>query len=102
MPSFLAISGTEAPVASSASASRSMRTICCGVCLFFIENPPCAHLGPSDSHSNWISFRGAGHHPVLIDKKIGQGRLWRSEVVAEWWWFSGNIYVAKREKGYQS
>src|SRR5215218_3945349 len=60
MPSFLAISGTEAPVASSASASRSMRTICCGVCLFFIENPPCAHLGPSDSHSNWISFRGAG------------------------------------------
>jgi hypothetical protein len=24
------------------------------------------------------------------------------EVVAEWWWFSGNIYVAKREKGYQS
>ena len=42
------------------------------------------------------------HHPVLIDKKIGQGRLWRSEVVAEWWWFRGNIYVAKREKGYQS
>src|SRR5215212_1893504 len=42
------------------------------------------------------------HHPVLIDKKIGKGRLWRSEVVAEWWWFRGNIYVAKREKGYQS
>src|SRR5215203_6524856 len=61
MPSFLAISGTEAPAASSASASRSMRTICCGVCLFFIENPPCAHLRPSDSHSSWISFRGAGH-----------------------------------------
>src|SRR5215217_3977839 len=61
MPSFLAISGTEAPGAGSASASRSMRTICCGVCLFFIENPPCAHLRPSDSHSSWISFRGAGH-----------------------------------------
>jgi hypothetical protein len=42
------------------------------------------------------------HHPVLIDKKIGKGRLWRSEVVAEWWWFRVNIYVAKREKGYQS
>src|SRR5215210_3582856 len=62
MPSFLATSGTEAPAASSASAWRSLRTICSGVCLFFIESPPCAHLRRSDSHSNWISFRGAGQH----------------------------------------
>src|SRR5215212_7003323 len=61
MPSFLATSGLEAPAASSASASRSLRTICSGVCLFFIENPPFAHSGPSDSHSSRISFRGAGH-----------------------------------------
>ncbi|MGI8911336.1 MAG: CRISPR-associated endoribonuclease Cas6 [Rubrobacteraceae bacterium] len=30
----------------------------------FVESPPpppSAHLGPSDSHSSWISFRGAGH-----------------------------------------
>src|SRR5829696_3514025 len=59
MPSFLAASGLEAPAAISASATRSLRTICSGVCLFFIENPPFAHSGPSDSHSSRISFRGA-------------------------------------------
>lgn len=42
------------------------------------------------------------NHPILIDKKTGRGRLWRSEVVAEWWCFKGDIYLAKREKGYQS
>src|SRR5215208_3543204 len=56
IPSLLATSGTEAPAASSASASRSLRTICSGVCLFFIESPPSAHLGRLDSHSNWLSF----------------------------------------------
>src|SRR5215211_7624279 len=61
IPSLLATSGTEAPAASSASASRSLRTICSGVCLFFIESPPFAHLGRLDSHSNWLSFWGAGH-----------------------------------------
>src|SRR5215211_263650 len=60
MPSRLATSGTEAPAANSASASRSLRTICSGVCLLFIESPPFARLGPSDSHSSRISFRGAG------------------------------------------
>src|SRR5215207_3478792 len=60
MPSFLATSGLEAPAAIWASATRSLRTICSGVCLFFIENPPFAHSGPSDSHSSRISFRGAG------------------------------------------
>src|SRR5215212_7912052 len=61
IPSLLATSGTEAPAASSASPSRSLRTICSGVCLFFIESPPSAHLGRLDSHSNWLSFWGAGH-----------------------------------------
>jgi hypothetical protein len=55
----------EHPAASSASASRSMRTICCGVCLFFLSNPPCVPLGASDSHSSWISFRGAGQGLAL-------------------------------------
>src|SRR5215210_3227228 len=64
MPSLLATSGTGAPAASSASAWRSLRTICSEVCLFFTESPPCAHLGRSDSHSNWISFRGAGQQLV--------------------------------------
>src|SRR5829696_5520025 len=65
MPSLLATSGTEAPAASSASAWRSLRTICSGVCLFFIESPPSTHLGRSDSHSSWISFRGAGQSPPI-------------------------------------
>src|SRR5215210_1453081 len=76
MPSLLATSGMETPAASSASSSRSMQTICSGACLFFnFESPPLDHLGPSDSHSSWISFRGAGqglaprtvhyHHTLL-------------------------------------
>src|SRR5215207_10097591 len=66
MPSLLATSGTEAPAASSASAWRSLRMICSGVCLLFIESPsPPAHLGPLDSHSNWISFREAGQFQAL-------------------------------------
>src|SRR5215204_3120864 len=59
MPSSLAVSATELPPASFASASRSMRTICSEVCLFFIESPRSTHLGCSDSHSSWINFRGA-------------------------------------------
>src|SRR5215210_4213370 len=64
MPSLLATSGIEAPAASSASAWRSLRMICSGVCLLFIESPPSTHLGRSDSHSNWISFRGAGQERI--------------------------------------
>jgi hypothetical protein len=46
-----------------------MRTICSGVCLFFIESPsPSAHLGPLDSHSIWISFRGAAQ--LQLDQYI--------------------------------
>src|SRR5829696_8707284 len=64
MPSLLATSGTEVPAASSASAWRSLRTICSGVCLFFnFESPPSTHLGRSDSHSSWISLRGADQGP---------------------------------------
>ena len=65
MPSSLATSGTEALRPVLASAWRSLRTICSGVCLFFIESPPpSAHLGPLDSHSSRISFRGAGHQAL--------------------------------------
>src|SRR5215218_8117012 len=63
IPRSFATCGTEAPAASFASASRSLRTICSGVWrLFFTESPPpsLAHLEQSDSHSSWISFRGAG------------------------------------------
>src|SRR5215216_2493174 len=42
------------------------------------------------------------YHPILLDKKTDRGRLWRSEVIAEWWCFKGDIYLAKREKSYQS
>src|SRR5215216_7719487 len=61
MPSSLAASGTVHPAASLASAWRSLRTICSGECLLPIKSPPYAHRGPLDSHSNWTSFRGAGH-----------------------------------------
>src|SRR5215203_4267951 len=60
MPSSLAASGTVAPVASFASAWRSLRTICSGECRLIIKSPPSARPGPLDSHSNWTSFRGAG------------------------------------------
>src|SRR5215210_7589432 len=60
MSSSLAASGIEAPAASLASAWRSLRTICSGECRLPIKSPPCAHLGLLDSHSNWISIRGAG------------------------------------------
>src|SRR5215213_10562169 len=62
MPSSLATSGTEAPEASFSSAWRSLRTICSGLCLFFIESPPptFARFGRLDSNSSRISFRGAG------------------------------------------
>src|SRR5215212_6329597 len=72
MPSLLATSGTEAPAASSASAWRSLRTICSGVCLFFIESHPSTHLGRSDSHSNWIGFRGAGHDQCVLLNEYGR------------------------------
>src|SRR5215208_708005 len=58
--SSLAVCETEEPAAGFACASRSVRTICSGVCRFFGESPPSTHLGCSDSHSNWISYRGAG------------------------------------------
>src|SRR5215216_3327828 len=60
MPSSLATSGTVAPPASLASASRSLRTICSGECRLPIESSLSTALEWLDSHSSWISFRGAG------------------------------------------
>jgi hypothetical protein len=53
-------SAIVAPLLSSASASRSFRTICSGLCRFFILEsfPPQESL---DSHSTWLSCSGAGH-----------------------------------------
>src|SRR5215213_11838858 len=46
MPSSLATSGTVAPPANLASAPRSLRTICSGVCFLpNFESPPSAHSG---------------------------------------------------------
>src|SRR5215204_2509337 len=69
MPSSLAASGTVAPVASFASAWRSLRTICSGECRLPIKSPPSARPGPLDSHSNWTSFRGAGqiYNPEIAE-----------------------------------
>ncbi len=65
-----------------------------------------AHRPPQVLARNDMQFRLASelqrYHPVLLDKKVGRGRVWRSEIVAEWWWYDGNIYLAKREKGCQS
>src|SRR5215207_6521939 len=70
MPSSLATSGTAAPAASFASAWRSLRTICSGECRLPIKSPPYAHLGLSDSHSNWTRFWGAGHDVVRFLKHL--------------------------------
>src|SRR3954468_14356191 len=49
------------PLASSASASRSLRMICSGEWrIRFIGSPP-ALSGENDSHIGWTSLRGAGH-----------------------------------------
>src|SRR5215213_1140795 len=70
----LATSGTELPAASFASASRSLRTICSGEYPLPIQSPPSAHLGRSDSHSSWTSFRGAGHYGARINlQTLAQG-----------------------------
>src|SRR4051794_21212419 len=61
MPRALQISGRAVPLASSASASRSLRMICPGECrMRFIRSPP-ALTGENDSHIDWTSLRGAGH-----------------------------------------
>jgi hypothetical protein len=73
MPSSLATSGIEAPAASLASAWRSLRTIYSGECRLPIKSPPYAHLGLLDSHSNWISFRGAGQEHRREDEREAEG-----------------------------
>src|SRR6478672_8924763 len=61
MPRALQTSGMAVPLASSASASRSLRMICSGEWrMRFIGSPP-ALTGENDSHIGWISLRGAGH-----------------------------------------
>src|SRR3954463_5277334 len=60
MPRALQISGMATPLASSASASRSLRMICSGEWrIRFIESPP-ALTGENDSHIGWTRLRGAG------------------------------------------
>ncbi len=61
-PNCLQTSGIETPLASCASASRSLRMICSGVCRFrFISResflPP---WGGSDSHYIWTQSTGSG------------------------------------------
>src|SRR6185437_10438736 len=61
MPRALQTSGMGVPLASSESASRSLRMICSGEWrMRFIESPP-ALRGENDSHIGWTSLRGAGH-----------------------------------------
>src|SRR3954471_24242225 len=68
MPRALQIPGTATPLASSASASRSLRMICLGEWrMRFIESPP-ALSGENDSHTRWTSLGGAGH----VDLRLGQ------------------------------
>src|SRR5215211_3747743 len=83
MPSSLATSGTVAPPASLASASRSLRTICSGECRLPIESPPSSALEWLDSHSSWISFRGAGQADPRLDEEEKEKRInWAHEAVA--------------------
>src|SRR5215210_7130188 len=66
MASSLATCGTVAPPANLASASRSLRMICSGECRLPIKSPPSTALEQPDSHSSWISFRGAGHRLLSV------------------------------------
>src|SRR5215211_8657868 len=87
MPSSLATSGTVAPPASLASASRSLRTICSGECRLPIESPPSSALEWLDSHSSWISFRGAGQRPFVSGLAVSKVEAYpgsRSELAALW------------------
>src|SRR4051812_12781601 len=68
MPRALQTSGMAVPLASSASASRSLRMICSGVWrIRFIGSPP-ALSGENDSHIGWTSPWGAGQ-----PRPLGQG-----------------------------
>src|SRR3954447_8080661 len=73
MPRALQISGTAVPLASSASASRSLRMICSGEWrMRFIGSPP-ALSGENDSHIGWTSLWGAGQPPGALERRAGEG-----------------------------
>src|SRR6187401_1834980 len=65
MPRALQTSGMGVPLASSASASRSLRMICSGEWrMRFIGSPP-ALKGENDSHIGWTSPGGAGQGRIF-------------------------------------
>src|SRR6185312_6426751 len=61
MPRALQISGMAVPLASSASASRSLRMICSGEWRMRFMVSPSDLKGENDSHTRWTSPAGAGH-----------------------------------------
>src|SRR4051812_34518828 len=74
MPRALQISGTAVPLASSASASRSLRMICSGEWrMRFIESPP-ALPGENDSHIGWTSLWGAGQFGCIPSLRFYERR----------------------------
>src|SRR3712207_2394200 len=95
MPSSLATSGIVAPAESLASASRSLRMICSGECLLPIKSPPYAHSGLLDSHSDWISFRGAGQgHRDDPQVRLSSAEVMTIALVA-CTFFSGNLEASR-------
>src|ERR1044072_7594479 len=71
MPRALQISGMATPLASSASASRSLRMICSGEWrIRFIESPP-ALSGENDSHIGCANPWGAGQENLIAQLKGG-------------------------------
>ena len=42
------------------------------------------------------------HHPVLLTRRTGRGRLWRTEITTEWWWFGNHFYKISFDKGFKS
>src|SRR3954451_18009626 len=62
------------PLASSASASRSLRMTCSGEWrMRLIESPP-ALSGENDSHIGWTSLRGAGEF-LYVSRPGGAGNV---------------------------
>src|SRR6185437_12560553 len=76
MPRALQISGMAVPLASSASASRSLRMICSGEWRMRFMVSPSDLKGENDSHTRWTSPAGAGQMDEEMNGSPQHNRPW--------------------------
>jgi hypothetical protein len=72
--------------------------------IFEAKSPPYAHLGLLDSHSNWISFRGAGHRDsdgwdYAPDASRGTNRRGHRFLL---WWSGICSSLSRYARGYEA